>query len=113
MLRSTLKIFFLLASFSFLAACGGGDDGPDCTDTAAQNRGMTVIASTCQNCHASSVTGAARMNAPVTVTFDDAGDIDMHDDRIRVRAVEMKTMPPAGALPAGQISDLEAFLDCR
>lgn len=116
MLRSTVKMLALLASFSFFAACGGDDGGgTDCTDTAAQMRGAMVISATCQNCHAGTVTGTDRGGAPDTVTFDDAADIDTHEDRIRVRAITQKTMPPAasGSLSAAQISDLEAYLDCR
>jgi uncharacterized membrane protein len=116
MLRSTLKIFFLLASFSFLAACGGGDDGPDCTDTAQQMRGSMVIAMTCTNCHSASLTGTARNGAPPAVNFDNAADIDMHEAKIRTRAIDVPSMPPAangGPIAANQIADLEAFLDCR
>lgn len=117
MLRSTLKLALLLASFSFAAACGGGDEGPDCTDMAAQMRGSMVIATTCQSCHASTVTGTDRNNAPTNVTFDDAADIDMQEARIRARAINETggAMPPApnGPLSAAQKADLEAFLDCR
>jgi len=115
MLRSTLKLLVLLASFSFLAACGG-DDGPDCTDTMAQMRGSVVVMGTCTACH--SATSANRNGAPPAVNFDSAADIDTHEARIRDRAINLKTMPPApptgsGPLAAGQISDLEAYLDCR
>lgn len=116
MIRSTLKMLALLASFSFVAACGGDDGGgADCTDTAQQMRGATVISSTCQSCHAGSVTGTDRGGAPDTVTFDDGADITTHEERIRVRAIDLKTMPPAasGTLSAAQIADLEAYLDCR
>lgn len=116
MLRSTLKLLVLLASFSFLAACGGGDDGPDCTDTMATSRGALVIGANCTGCH--SATSANRNGAPPAVNFDNGADIDTHEARIRDRAINLKTMPPAaptgpGPLPAGQASDLEAYLDCR
>lgn len=117
MLRSTLKIIALLASFSFVAACGG-DDGPDCSDTMAQMRGAMVIGASCVGCHGSSVTGDDRNGAPATVNLDGAANIDMHETGIRNRAISQKNMPPApplgtGALSASQISDLQAFLDCR
>ncbi len=113
MLRSTLKLLVILASFSSLAACGGGDEGPDCTDTAAQMRGSMVIATSCTGCH--SEASANRMSAPPNVNFDDAADIDMHETRIRARAINNvpSVMPPTGALSASQKSDLEAYLDCR
>lgn len=121
MLRSTLKTFALLASLSFAAACGGDDGGggTDCTDTAAQTRGEQIISNTtngCQSCHASTVTGADRGGAPTTVTFDNAANITTHEERIRVRALEQKTMPPPASgvtLNADQLNDLETFLDCR
>lgn len=112
MLRSTLKICVLLASFSFLAACGG-DSGPDCSDMAKQMRGAAVIMSTCLDCHSVNVTGANRLMAPVNVNFDTPADIDMHEDRIRARA---STMPPAingGPIAANEVADLENYLDCR
>jgi uncharacterized membrane protein len=115
MLRSTLKICVLLASFSFLAACGG-DEGPDCSDPAQQMRGAAVIMATCLDCHSVSVTGANRLSAPVGIDFDTPADIDMYEDRIRARAIDVPSMPPAandGPLPADQIADLENFLDCR
>lgn len=119
MIRSTLKMLALLASFSFVAACGGDDGGgADCTDTAAQARGQAIVAdgtSGCQSCHASAKVGADRGGAPPAITFDDAADITTNEERMRVRALDQKTMPPApgGPLNAGQLSDLEAFLDCR
>lgn len=118
MLRS-LKIFLFLASFSFLAACGGDDGGgADCSDMAAQDRGQAVIQNTCQNCHASTVTGAARNNAPTNITFDNDDNIDQQELRIRARALDEAggPMPPAannGPLSDAQKADLEAFLDCR
>jgi uncharacterized membrane protein len=116
MLRSTLKICLLLASFSFMAACGGGDDAPDCTDMMAQMRGSMIVATGCTDCH--SATSANRNGAPATVNFDNANDIDMFESGIRSRAISQKNMPPAaplgtGPLNDGQISDLRAFLDCR
>jgi uncharacterized membrane protein len=112
MLRSTLKICVLLASFSFLAACGG-DEGPDCSDPAQQMRGAAVIMATCLDCHSASVTGANRLSAPEGINFDTPADIDMHQDRIRARAA---TMPPAvngGPIAANEVADIENFLDCR
>jgi uncharacterized membrane protein len=119
MIRSTLKTLALLASFSFIAACGGDDGGgTDCTDTAAQTRGAAIIAdgtAGCQSCHASTKVGADRGGAPPAVTFDTPANITTQEERIRVRALEQKTMPPATArtLNAGELDDLEAFLDCR
>jgi mono/diheme cytochrome c family protein len=118
MLRSTVKMLALLASLSFVVACGGddGDSGPDCTDTMAQMRGATVISTTCQSCHAGTVTGTDRGGAPDAITFDDAADIDAQEARIRARAIDKSPtpMPPApGSLSAAQIADLEAYLDCR
>lgn len=119
MLRSTLKTLALLASLASVAACGGGDSGPDCTDMAAQTRGQQIISDMtngCQSCHASAVTGADRGGAPPTVTFDNAANITANEERIRIRALEQKTMPPpaaGGPLNNAQINDLEAFLSCR
>jgi len=117
MLRSTVKMLALLASLSFVVACGGddGDGGPDCTDTMAQMRGSAVIMGSCLGCH--STTATDRQSAPPNINFDTPADITAHEDRIRARAIDKNPtpMPPpaAGTLGANQISDLEAFLDCR
>ena len=116
MLRLTLKTFVLLASFSFIAACGGGDEAADCSDTMAQMRGFMIVDGGCKTCH--SDTSANRNGAPAMVNFDNPNDIDMFESGIRTRAISQKTMPPAaplgtGPLNDGQISDLQAFLDCR
>lgn len=113
MLRSTLTIFALVASASLLAACGGNDD---CADTAQQMRGAMVIAVSCTTCHSAAAND--RNGAPIAVNFDSPPDIDLHEDKIRTRAIERRNMPPApplgpGALDADEIADLEAFLDCR
>ena len=121
MIRSTLKMLALLASFSFVAACGGDDGGGlDCEDPAtvtASMRGAMLISSSCQSCHASSVPVADRGGAPENITFDDAADITANEARIRARAIDKDpaAMPPpaAGTLSAAQISDLETYLDCR
>lgn len=113
MLRSTVKMLALLASFSFVAACGGGDEGPACDDPAAEMRGSAVIMTACLSCHSANSTN--RQNAPANVNFDTPADIDTHEARIRIRAIGDQTMPPAasGTLSAAQVSDLETFLDCR
>ena len=115
MIRSTLKMLALLASFSFVAACGGGDEGPACDDPAAEMRGAAVVMGTCLSCH--SVDSANRQSAPPNINFDTPADIDAHEARIRARAIDKSPspMPPpaAATLSNSQISDLEAFLDCR
>lgn len=112
MLRSTLKTLGLLASLTFIGACGGDDGGEvDCTDMAAQMRGSMVVMGTCTGCHSENATD--RMSAPDGVDFDDAADVDMYEAGIRTRAIDEKTMPPTGPLSAEQISDLQTYLDCR
>jgi uncharacterized membrane protein len=115
MRRSTLAIFVLLASVSLLAACAGEDD-PACEDTAPLMRGAMVIATECTGCHSTSATN--RNGAPPAVNFDSPPDIDAHEAKIRNRALARQNMPPLpplgpGPLEAGQIADVQAFLDCR
>lgn len=114
MLRSTLAIFVLLASFLLLTACEADD--PACEDTAQQMRGAMVIAVNCTGCHSTSAIN--RNGAPVNVNFDSPPDIDVHGAKIRLRAVERRNMPPSpplgpGSLDDAEVTDLQAFLDCR
>lgn len=113
--RSTLEIFTLLAAVALFAGCGDETD-PACQDTAQQMRGAMVIAVNCLGCHSTSANN--RNGAPIGVNFDSPPDIDLHQDKIRERAVVRQNMPPPaplgpGPLEAAEIADVQAFLDCR
>jgi uncharacterized membrane protein len=115
MLRPTRAIFVLLASLSLLAACDGGPE-PGCEDMAQQVRGAMTLANRCTGCHSTSAND--RNGAPAGVNFDSAADIDVHQDKMRNRAVVMRNMPPApplgqGPLTDAEVADVQAFLDCR
>lgn len=88
-----------------LAACSGSISG-DC----AAADGQAVLVQRCNACHSVSVTGAARGGAPVGVDFDTVADVRRWNDRIRVRTLEQKTMPPGGELPACEAALLDTTL---
>jgi cytochrome c5 len=86
---------------------GGVPTGSDCptpqTLTYA-NFGQAFFATYCQRCHASSVTGAARMGAPSDHTFDMVQDIQLlteHIDELAAAGPDAVNteMPPDGAKP--------------
>lgn len=114
-MRTLLTAFALFASFSLLVACGddGGDGGGSACDTNmdAQMRGSTVVMANCLGCH--SVSAADRAGAPVGVDFDSSDDIIANEARIRARAIDLMTMPPAGPLSDANVADLQALLDCN
>lgn len=83
---------------------GGGTGGCDAAD------GQAVLVLRCNGCHSVNVTGAARGGAPVGVDFDTTADVRRWNDRIRVRTLEQKTMPPGAPLPACEGPLLDAYL---
>src|SRR5262245_13356993 len=68
------------------------------------NFGQAFFTSYCQRCHASTVTGAARMGAPDDHIFDMVQDIQLNTEHIDELAAAgpasvNKQMPPNGAAP--------------
>ena len=68
------------------------------------NFGQAFFTSYCQRCHASTVTGAARMSAPADAAFDTVEDIRFHSPHIDEHAAAGPAavnteMPPNGMTP--------------
>lgn len=61
-------------------------------------------------CHASALEGDARSTAPAGVNFDTDGDVQRYVDRIRVRALDRKDMPPTRSLASCNQAVLETFV---
>ena len=88
-------------------ASGGVPTGSACPTTQTltyANFGQAFFASYCQRCHASAVTGAARMGAPSDHTFDMVQDIQLlaeHIDELAAAGPDAVNteMPPDGAKP--------------
>lgn len=70
-----------------------------------------MITTRCVTCHSSTLTGAARNGADVGVDFDTEAGITRWSDRIRVRAIDAKTMPPGAPLADCQTQQLSDYLD--
>jgi len=96
-----------------LTACGGSDN-PVCNNAPLltyNNFGEGFLASNCQSCHAS--TSPNRKGAPESVTFDTPDQIQIHRERMLVRATgDDPTMPPGGGLTPSERTSLEIWLDC-
>jgi uncharacterized membrane protein len=66
--------------------------------------GQTFFSTYCQRCHGSTVTGLARMGAPIDAAFDTVEDIRFHSPHIDEHAAAGPAavnteMPPDGAIP--------------
>ena len=72
--------------------------------------GRELLESRCKGCHGSTVTGAARQNAPPGVDFDGAAEQQRWAARIRQRTVVDRTMPPEGPLADCELQVLDAYL---
>ena len=65
----------------------------------------------CLICHSASKTGADRLGAPVGVNFDTEADILMNAAKIRLRAVDQRTMPAGAPLSDCEATQLGSYLD--
>ena len=96
-------LFFLFACHS-----GGEDSAPESeaasTDACAgapivtwDNFGAGFLNESCDSCHSSTVTGAARNDAPEEVSFDTTEEVwSWADDILRMATGEEPQMPPEG-----------------
>ncbi|MBK6688073.1 MAG: hypothetical protein IPG45_26595 [Deltaproteobacteria bacterium] len=104
-----------LALAGFLAACGGdeGSDLGECPPSSMtqQVAGRTVVTQRCSSCHSSTLTGAARQNAPVGVDYDTLAGIRANTTKGYEQA-SAGTMPPTGALSATDLENLRIYLAC-
>lgn len=117
MLKRYGRIWMLAAGIAALSpACDDDDhDGlvegtptesvcPTTQTLTYANFGQAFFDNYCQRCHASTVMGAARMNAPADHVFDEVADIRVltaHIDELAAAgpAAVNTAMPPNGAAP--------------
>jgi len=110
----------------FLFACqiGGGDSAPESeaasTDPCAgapiltwDNFGAGFLNENCDSCHSSTVTGAARHDAPEKVSFDTKEEVWSWADQILLMATgDDPEMPPEGGPSADDRMRLSWWLGC-
>jgi hypothetical protein len=80
-------------------------------DPASWERVDALLERSCNSCHAESVTGEARLGAPLGIDFDDEAAVARHADRIMVRAVVEGTMPPGVPLTPCSRAMLGEYLE--
>ncbi len=105
---------------ALLAACaeGAADSGaPEVCASAPvvtyESFGRGFLTQNCQACHASTVTGEARLGAPEDVAFDTADAAWAHADRILARAAaDAPTMPPQAGTTDDDRQRLTWWLAC-
>lgn len=115
------SLLALLLSPLSLVACGeenqddtGDTSEVDCATTPAPKYSeMAAVWAKCTACHAESLAGAARNNAPVGVDFD-THESAMAEAMDALERVEAGTMPPAGkpALTADEEAQLSRWVSC-
>ena len=95
-------------------APASGTEAPAWCDTAAdvtwEDWGEGFMRTQCQGCHAS--TTENRFGAPADVVFDTEADVIAWRDRILVRTVDERTMPPAGGVDDIDLQVRETWLRC-
>ena len=125
MMTGTLVLFVGMCGCDATPAVGGGgDDGgdgndntntPSCTDLTYANFAAGFMNTYCISCYSSELTGADRQGSPEGIDFDTLDAVVAQLERIRVRAVEDGTMPPAtaDAIPTtGELDQLAEWIDC-
>jgi hypothetical protein len=92
---------------------GASNANGDCIAATPTYAGFAkdFFAQHCQVCHTESLMGSARLGAPPDVNFDSEDEIAFRQDRIRVRAVKERSMPPGAPLGDCDASKLESYLD--
>lgn len=104
---STLRTLALAGALvAGVAACGEDLPSVDCATPAVPTYAMVnAFAVSCNTCHASTLSGAARFGAPPGINYDTYEAAKAHAES-GVKEVFGGSMPPTGALPAG---DKEVF----
>lgn len=92
----------LVGSLVFLAcACGGDGKEPVCptegTSLTYNNFGRAFLTTYCSSCHAATVTGAARQNAPSGDVFDTLAQVKAKSDEVVHEVTVEKSMPYGSA----------------
>jgi hypothetical protein len=116
-MKIRLHLIFWIALALFVCTCGDISVGERETDEVAadddtgaeltwENFGQSFFGSFCTRCHFSPPTNSAPFSL---VTY---GDVISHLDRIQIRAIEQRTMPPSAPIPAdSDLEDLEIWID--
>jgi len=106
-----------------LLACSGAEvaDGPtprgiDCDERfpplSWDNYGQGALDMNCAGCHSSLLRPEQRNNAPVGVDFDTYDGMMQWVDRVLIRTVDDRTMPPGGGLSDADVAMMEEWLMC-
>ncbi len=112
------SLFYVLSfSISFAVAACGGEEGEnipeiDCVATPPLKYSeMAAVWAKCTSCHSSSVTGAARANAPAGINFD-TFDAAKAEASPAAAEVAEGAMPPGGGLTEDEKQQIYAWAQC-
>jgi membrane-bound ClpP family serine protease len=98
----------LLALPLFFCACGDDDDGLVCESRVTYQQIASTLDKSCAGCHASTLTGADRNQAPVGVNLDTYAGASRNPSSI-VRVIRNGTMPPSGTVPKADADAIECW----
>ncbi|MCB9655663.1 MAG: hypothetical protein H6729_16185 [Deltaproteobacteria bacterium] len=111
-----LKKFGLIAALSLGSALGiacGEEDVGECPADSAdtQARGAQLVVDRCEGCHASTLSGSDRNNAPSNLNFDDLALVRKEASEM-YEEVDSGDMPPTGALSSTDKEAIRVWLAC-
>ena len=78
-----------------------------------ENFGQGILNRHCNSCHSVYARPGQRADAPLGVDFDTWDDVLFWGERIKVRAIDEDTMPPAGGMVPEERIGLEEWLRCE
>lgn len=111
---NTTKKFLIITLLSGLAApfaCSPAASGVDCKAVTVPKYAAMTAWKKCTNCHASTLSGAARVGAPPDINFDSYSDAVMDADRA-LSEVQSGAMPPGGGLTADEKTQIIDWASC-
>lgn len=117
-MRSWRESIGVLALVMCVASCHRDEQpavGPACPPDSAltwTSFGEPFVRSWCTGCHSSALGEADRQGAPLGVDLDRLDTVRAYSERIAVRAVDQRTMPPAGGPSAQDLDRLDEWLAC-
>ncbi|MBK8010529.1 MAG: hypothetical protein IPK13_04220 [Deltaproteobacteria bacterium] len=93
-------------------ACGETDVGECPADsTETQVRGQQLVVDRCMGCHASTLTGSDRNNAPSNLNFDDLSVVRNEGNEL-FEEIDAGDMPPSGPLSSADKESIRVWLAC-
>ena len=99
-----------------LFACTGEEEEDPCFEEPAltwENFGQGHMRTHCNGCHSSQLREGRRQEAPIGIDFDTWNGVVNWGERIYIRTLEQKTMPPLGGPTEQELLRFDQWMVCE